>query len=438
MTTNPERNIAKGITIAPPVIGRITMGHTVVKGGKTLPVKDDHFSLTTLRQNASDRTWEPHPLMEALKKDANTKLREIPVRVAYNDLRLNLSHRFSVFTPDKGRLVCSGNGDQAMRMTEEGVRKMDCPGPEQCLFGTENRCTSMTRVYLRIEGQEDPFGVFILRTTGYNSTTTLEGRLAALHGLTKGDMAGIPMTLRMVTKTTAASFRTPIQFADLVARPGMTIFEAVREGKEYRDEFEENGLSLEGMEKALAEGLKNGAFSDQLEDPDEWLSDADLVAAVEKEGLGSGNGSASSGQVGRLNAALEAAVKSAKGDAQNESANGADTTQEAAEPQAKVSPVDSKAQPATSGTKPAQAPAEPASLPGIPLSSVLPFFPDYSVTLPPIQGVSVLPSPPAAVGQAGSDPDPAMSSAESEKSEQADASQSGRKRGGKGKSTAAG
>lgn len=58
----PKLNINKGITLTQPVIGRITMGHTVIRGeGKALPVKDDHFSLTTLVQDGATRAWTEHP-----------------------------------------------------------------------------------------------------------------------------------------------------------------------------------------------------------------------------------------------------------------------------------------------------------------------------------------------------------------------------------------
>ena len=54
--------VNRGITLTTPVIGRITAGHTVVKNDKALPVKDDHFTLTTLFQDKRTRVWEEHPL----------------------------------------------------------------------------------------------------------------------------------------------------------------------------------------------------------------------------------------------------------------------------------------------------------------------------------------------------------------------------------------
>ena len=285
----PKLNINKGITLTQPVIGRITMGHTVIRGeGKALPVKDDHFSLTTLVQDGATRAWTEHPLQLEIvgkkkdkeKGDAKDKLRAIPVRIAYNDPNLTLHNSFSAWDSQKGRILCCGNGVTARRVTEEGVKDIDCPRPEACEYGVRQRCKNMSRAYFQIEGQEDELGVFILRTTSFNSLNYLGTRLAQLAGLTGGRLAGMPMMLVMESKTTTQSCRTPIYFADLVTRPGMKLIEAIQKANEYQKAMADAGLSLEGMEEALRAGLANSDFADEIEDMDEWISDDALIAAV--------------------------------------------------------------------------------------------------------------------------------------------------------------
>lgn len=289
-------NVVKGITIAPPVVGRITMGHSksIVKSGETryLPIRDDHFGITTLVQNKSDRTWEAHPLEEKLKK-ANEKLVAIPVTIAYNDPNLNLQNRYSAFDNKTGRVLCAGNGEKARRSTSEGVQNMDCPRPEACRYGQDQRCKSMSRAYFRVEGAEDELGVFALRTTSWNSLSALGTRLSQLNGLTQGRIAGMPMMLVMKGKTSAASFRDIFYFADLITRPGQSLMQAVKHAHDYQQGMFEAGLSIEGMEEALRAGLANSDFADEIEDVDEWLSDEELIAAasgnnnsIEGAGLG--------------------------------------------------------------------------------------------------------------------------------------------------------
>lgn len=284
-TTSKATRLAvnRGITLTTPVIGRITAGHTVVKNDKALPVKDDHFTLTTLFQDKKTRAWEEHPLQKTLTK-GEEKLRAIPVRIAYNDVNLNLHNSFSAFDPQKGRALCVGNGTRARRITEDGVKEIDCPRPEACEYGQRQRCKNFSRAYFRVEGQEDELGAFILRTTSFNSLERLGSRLNQLSGLTGGRIANMPMLLVLETKTTSQSFREPIYFADLVTRPGMRILDAVKEARDYQEAMEQAGLSIEGQEEALRAGLANSDFADDLEDADEWLSDDDLIAIVEQQG----------------------------------------------------------------------------------------------------------------------------------------------------------
>lgn len=277
-------NVVKGVTISPPIIGRITMGHSKVTqkdgGTRALPVRDDHFGITTLIQNKVDRTWEPHPVEASLKK-ANEKLVAIPVTLAYNDVNLNLKNRYSAFDSKSGRVLCSGNGEKARRSTDAGVQDIDCPRPEACQYGQAQRCKSMSRAYFRIEGSDDELGVFVLRTTSWNSLSTLGTRLSQLTGLTQGKIAGMPMMLVMKGKTSVASFREVFYFADLVTRPGQTLLQAVKQAKEFQDGMEQAGLSIEGMESALRAGLSNGDFADEIEDVDEWVSDEELNDGAE-------------------------------------------------------------------------------------------------------------------------------------------------------------
>ena len=286
-------NVVKGITISPPVVGRITMGHSkaVERSGETkyLPTRDDHFGITTLVQNKGDRSWEAHPLEKALKK-ANEKLTAIPVTIAYNDPNLNLQNRYSAFDSKSGRVLCAGNGEKARRSTDAGVQNIDCPRPEACAYGQSLRCKSMSRAYFRVDGADDELGVFALRTTSWNSLSSLGTRLSQLSGLTQGKIAGMPMMLVMKGKTSSASFRDIFYFADLVTRPGQSLMKAVEQAKAYQESMGQAGLSIEGMEEALRAGLANGDFADEIEDVDEWLSDDELIAAAGGGGTIEGSG----------------------------------------------------------------------------------------------------------------------------------------------------
>lgn len=286
MNPTEKLTIVKGATLSPPVIGRITMGHAKQRtDGKegALPQKDDHFTITTLVQN-SDRSWPEHPLHKKHLGE-KSKLLSIPVRVAYNSLRLNITNHFCAFGSagnELGRTLCSGDGERARRLTENGVQSVSCPRPEACEYAARNRCKSFTRFYSQVDEQEDPMGVFILRTTGDHSRNYLSEKLVQLHGWTGGRIAGMPLMLNIKSKSTSRSMRRPFWYADLDLRPGMDIFATLAETKAYQKKLEEAGLNQIAMEEALLTGLDNSAFADEVEDMDEWFSDEDLVAAATK------------------------------------------------------------------------------------------------------------------------------------------------------------
>ena len=49
----------KGLALTPPVLGRISIGRVVERGGKRLPERDDEFTITTQIKRTDG--WLPHP-----------------------------------------------------------------------------------------------------------------------------------------------------------------------------------------------------------------------------------------------------------------------------------------------------------------------------------------------------------------------------------------
>ena len=109
----------KGLTITPPVLGRISIGRVIQKDGKRLPAKDDQFTITSQVQNKDG--WVNHPLDEKLRANNEGKLRQIPVRMLFNDPELNLRAEYTLFDRQTGRPLCVGDGEQCQRRTSKGV-----------------------------------------------------------------------------------------------------------------------------------------------------------------------------------------------------------------------------------------------------------------------------------------------------------------------------
>jgi len=144
----------KGFAITPPVVGRISIGRVVERNGMRLPEKDDQFTLTSQVQNRDG--WLLHPFDDVLRQQAGGKLRNLQVRLLFNDPSLNLRADYNLFDRSTGRPVCVGNGENCRRSGQNGIETLPCPGSDTCRFA-EGQCKPYARFNVQI-GDEDETG----------------------------------------------------------------------------------------------------------------------------------------------------------------------------------------------------------------------------------------------------------------------------------------
>lgn len=253
----------KGFALTPPVLGRISIGRVVDRGGKRLPEKDDEFTITTQVQGRDG--WIPHPLDKSLRGAAGGKLRGIPVWLPFNDPDLILRANYSMFDRKTGRPLCVGNGATCRRSTLEGVKSLPCPAPEACVVAESGRCKPYGRLNVRI-GDEDDLGTFIFRTTGFNSIRTLAARLHYLKAVSGGLLACLPLELRLRGKSTTQSLGTRIFYVDLTTRQGSTLAAALGHAREVDAARRACGFDQEALDAAARQGFALGAFEESAEE----------------------------------------------------------------------------------------------------------------------------------------------------------------------------
>lgn len=257
----------KGLALTPPVIGRISIGKVVEKNGKRLPEKDDEFTLTSQVQGRDG--WINHPLDEQLRKDKNTKLRSIPVRLLFDDPDLSLRAHYTVFDRDTGRPLCVGDGEACKRSTISGMQSYPCPAPPSCPLAEGGRCKPYGRLHVRIEVDEagsDELGSFVLRTTGFNSIRTLSARLRYFHALSGGLLSALPLELRLRGKSTRQSHGSPIYYVDLTLRGDGSLADAIARARLAWRERKAAGVDQAALDEAARQGLALGAFEESDED----------------------------------------------------------------------------------------------------------------------------------------------------------------------------
>jgi len=282
----------KGLALTPPIVGRISIGKVVERGGKRLPEKDDEFTITS--QIQSKDGWIAHPLDASLREaaGAGSKLRSIPVRLLFDHPDLNLRSAYSLFDKRSGRPMCVGDGETCRRATADGVRPLPCPSPDGCEFAA-GACKPFGRLNVRI-GDDDELGTFIFRTTGFNSIRTLTTRLQYFHAVTSGRLSTIPLELRLRGKSTTQSHRAPIYYVDLTVRTGSTLTEAVTTALSDWDMREVGGLNQKALDEAAREGMARGAFEESVEDGSAVVEEFYPLDGERVHGLGAAGDPASS------------------------------------------------------------------------------------------------------------------------------------------------
>lgn len=239
----------KGLTITPPVLGRISIGRVIQKDGKRLPAKDDQFTITSQVQNKDG--WINHPLDEKLRANNDGKLRQIPVRMLFNDPELNLRAEYTLFDRQTGRPLCVGDGEQCQRRTNNGVETLPCPSPDRCPLAQGGACKPYGRLYVNLS-EDDELGTFIFRT--------LAARLSYFAAVSGNKLSCLPLQLTLRGKSTTQSYRTPIYFVDLTLRDGVTLKQAVQDAQVIDAELSEHGFDQAALEQAAKQGYVNSSF----------------------------------------------------------------------------------------------------------------------------------------------------------------------------------
>ncbi|QLF94888.1 hypothetical protein HW090_17540 [Pseudomonas sp. ABC1] len=253
----------KGLAITPPVLGRISIGRVVEKNGKRLPEKDDQFTITS--QVQSKDGWLLHPLNDELRKSQEGKLRSIPIRLLFNEPKLNFRADYTMFDRQTGRPVCVGNGETCKRLGKDGIQSLPCPSPDACPLARGNACKPYGRLNVVI-GDDDPLGSFVFRTTGFNSIRTLVARLQYFRAISGDRLACLPLELRLRGKSTRQSHGTPIFYVDITVRSGLSVEEALQTARQLDESRQAAGFDQAALDTAARQGFGNGAFEEDADD----------------------------------------------------------------------------------------------------------------------------------------------------------------------------
>jgi len=196
----------KGLNPMLPESGKIKIGgHGELKKGKNgdyrLPVKYDHFIITTLEKDDKDNFVEDVELTStlALKKCEHGKPTSVgPCMFLFNGITENFYTAYRYYL--KSKLVCRGDGENGIRYAEDGTAEEVKCDPETCPFVKNKLCKPNGILSVFFPQSKVLGGVHRLRTTSYNTISNLLSQMHMFNVLTGGHIAGVKFNLNLLTK----------------------------------------------------------------------------------------------------------------------------------------------------------------------------------------------------------------------------------------------
>lgn len=264
--------IKRGLNPRLAEIGKIKIGgkgdeRTSKKDGKEkkwrLPVKWDHFKVTTTERDASGNfVMDPDVMGEGGVGD---KPKELSIRLPFDDIDMNFFTSYQFYVGAK--LKCKGDGEKAARRDKDGNETEVACDPEKCEFilpdskgATKCKVSGILSCYLVASPSYG--GVYRFRTHSWNSVSNILAALEEFARNTGGILQGLPLKLKMLKKATEdhGNVNTVTIVLDGIE---------LREMQELAYEEKENRKRLDYDPVTVEAEIKESGFDPDTDDPEE-------------------------------------------------------------------------------------------------------------------------------------------------------------------------
>lgn len=165
-----------------------------------------------------------HPLQEKLAKGEDgeaKKVTEIPIRLFFNKAANAIGIRYQAYSTPGNIPVCAGDGKNAKRLERaadntQTMADVPCPGPELCDLVQSGKavCRRQVRMAVQVEGQNDPFSVFEVRSSSINTYRALKAQLQLIERRFHG-LRHVPLKLALWQASNEASSFEPFSLMRL-------------------------------------------------------------------------------------------------------------------------------------------------------------------------------------------------------------------------------
>lgn len=275
--------IKKGLTKRFAEIGKIKIGgkgetRKSAKGVEyQLPVRYEHFVVTTTEKGSDGNFIIDNTVMKALTKD-NPEPKEIPIRLPFDDIDLNFYTSFQMYQGSK--CICRGDGENAVRVTAQGTEQHVKCSPDTCQYLKDEKCKVSGILSCHIPCSMEAGGIYRFRTHSWNSVSAILASLEYISDNTNGVLQGLPLKLKFLKKATAEHGNVNIVTLVLDGLEMMKLRELAY--LEY-----ENRMKLGIDMHAIQEQAKVAGFLEDHDDPADIEEEfyPPVVAEAEQKGV---------------------------------------------------------------------------------------------------------------------------------------------------------
>jgi hypothetical protein len=194
--------IKTGLTARFAEIGKIKIGgkgeHRKSKDGSDyqLPIKYDHFVVTTTEKGKDGNFLQDNEIMAKLGKEP----KEIPIRLPFDSIDMNFFTSFQYYHGKK--CVCRGDGETAIRIDKNDKENTVKCNPNECPFLQEEKCKVSGILSCHIPLTMQVGAVHRFRTHSWNSVSNIIASLEYIKENTNGILQGLPLKLIFLKKAT--------------------------------------------------------------------------------------------------------------------------------------------------------------------------------------------------------------------------------------------
>ena len=251
-------------------IGKIkTGGHSdKATHGYRIPTKWDHFKIGSMLKDENGEVI----IDEELTAFIGENCKELDISFCFDVPALNMPNFYASFTASK--LQCRGNGKRAYRRNEEGEMDEIVCDRKNCQFAKEKKCKPYAKLSVILEKANRVGGVFVLRTTSFNTIRNLKSAMAFISNSTGGILAGLHLKLRLMPATAipnGLNKRVTIYVAN-IEYPG-TLTELKEEAQRELERRQRLGLNMEDFARTQQKLITKQAIDEVEEDAEEIVEE---------------------------------------------------------------------------------------------------------------------------------------------------------------------